>query len=1594
MKFKKIMSIIIILVMVSAFFVSTPTVLAVGTTYYISYSAGNDSNNGTSTSTPWKTFTKANTVTFQPGDQILLKCGDTWSGVTFFPIGNGTSANPILISSYGTGNRPVLSGSEATNVWGIKLISLSGYKITNLEFGNIPIGIQWWANNTAGHDYLWIENCYFHDCETASYGNAPFPYPGVYNGCGIAITGKDTIGGRRQLSNITVKDCNFYRTDVGLFTNGFSNNPDSNYQTENLITANQLGNLNVYNCTFTQIYRTSSIYLADITGGGVYDCVVDQTGYQKGVSYGTAGVQFIALLNYEMLRTEIKNTRADNNSPDGAGIDFEAQNQNVTVKDCNIHDNLSVGFMNYSGNPDEPGGNTNIVVDNCTLRNNNSRSYQGNIAYWITPASVGGTIKNCSIYLQNNNQTYGSGNMTFEASNNVWNASGQLVFGTGSTPGPTATPGAGIIGYNAVGSSTDTNGNGDMVASQFTASSNFTVTQMKVYLNSAVTGKLKCAIYNDSSGTPGSKLGETVELTNPGSGWQILTGMNLSVVNGTKYWLTVWGNTSNTINCESTGGSIKACNAVYGTWPSTFPSVTGIVSLKYSIYAEGIGGSTPTPTATPTPTVTPTPVGGSSLKAGVAKVIITPEESSYLSGYSYDPDTRVLCVPPSDVLDDTYARILVLEDSSTGKRTLFISGDASMYTENPFWDDFDGVWIAPTVPIGTRQRFADAAGVGLDSTFFIATHTHQASHKLLEKYIQRICTGITTAVSNLRPVNVGYQVSTDEIGAYRRPDFGCNPNHTADKQVIGVRLTNVSDNQTMAVIVNYPIHNTSIGNGYQNMWKKNSTELTGFAMNYLESTYNNGTVALFFQGMCGDMGPNIGGAPSGSYNTDKTYGQNFGVRLKTLLDGTTQNPVTTLNATQSTVNVPTKSGWGVPSENVIFSAARIGNIALVGVSGEPFQDLGAYIKANSPAAVTLTCGLTNEYRGYFPSLAGYNEINSDAEVTNKCPYNPATVGQVITSNSISLLSSLWGGATPTPTPTPTPKPLIKAFIFAGQSNMQGWGVCSELLPELQQAQTVKMYSFDKYISSSSAVINGWTSLRPGVTQSDPTHFGSEITFGKDIATQFPSDNFGIIKVSVGGTDLSGYWRSPSSGGTVGTGYNTLIAQVNAAISDLSLNYQVQIVGMAWMQGEGDTNNSVQANEYQSNLTNLIGDVRAYYGVPNMPFVLGKITTTGWGTYCDTVRQAEANVIGTVANTALFDTLDLSTYPVGVFAAYHFNTNGQIALGSRFAAAMGSLMSGAPTPTPSPTPTGSTNFAAGKSISSSSTNLINPGRVTDGDKVGENVCDVGSTGAQWIQIDLGASYDVDKVNLWHYFGDARTYHDVIVQLSSDPSFATKTTVFNNDINNSAGQGSGSDVEYVEISGGKTITFNSINARYVRLWTNGSSVNTYNHYLEVEVLNSIATPTPTPGASCIGLNTIGSGSEPNTSVNTFITCKFTAASNVIVSNMNIYVQNATGSVKMAIYSDNAGTPGTLLRQTGAVTLVNGWNTGTLDSSQSLTSGTSYWLTFDLSQVGSTLFYNTGGIHKWGGVGSYSYSSAFNTAPSTFGSGNVSYSIYASN
>jgi hypothetical protein len=152
-----------------------------GTTYYVD-PAGSDSNNGISSSTPWQTISKVNAQTFLPGDQILFKAGGTWSG-NLVLSGSGTTAAPITVNVYGTGNKPVINGGGLVNGSVTLLVSHPYWEINNLEITNtITTGLHYAvtgikvynSSTTVANNHIYIKNCYVHDVNSTGVGNSNY----------------------------------------------------------------------------------------------------------------------------------------------------------------------------------------------------------------------------------------------------------------------------------------------------------------------------------------------------------------------------------------------------------------------------------------------------------------------------------------------------------------------------------------------------------------------------------------------------------------------------------------------------------------------------------------------------------------------------------------------------------------------------------------------------------------------------------------------------------------------------------------------------------------------------------------------------------------------------------------------------------------------------------------------------------------------------------------------------------------------------------------------------------------------------------------------------------------------------------------------------------------------------------------------------------------------------------------------------------------------------------------------------------------------------------------------------------------------------
>jgi hypothetical protein len=102
---------------------------------------------------------KVNGETFLPGDKILFKRGETWTGTTLAVTWSGTSNKPITFGAYGNGDRPVIDGNDTVNcllMQGRSYITLSSLDVTRgLDSGFTILDIS---------HHITVTDCHSHAC--------------------------------------------------------------------------------------------------------------------------------------------------------------------------------------------------------------------------------------------------------------------------------------------------------------------------------------------------------------------------------------------------------------------------------------------------------------------------------------------------------------------------------------------------------------------------------------------------------------------------------------------------------------------------------------------------------------------------------------------------------------------------------------------------------------------------------------------------------------------------------------------------------------------------------------------------------------------------------------------------------------------------------------------------------------------------------------------------------------------------------------------------------------------------------------------------------------------------------------------------------------------------------------------------------------------------------------------------------------------------------------------------------------------------------------------------------------------------------------
>lgn len=135
-----------------------------------------------------------------------------------------------------------------------------------------------------------------------------------------------------------------------------------------------------------------------------------------------------------------------------------------------------------------------------------------------------------------------------------------------------------------------------------------------------------------------------------------------------------------------------------------------------------------------------------------------------------------------------------------------------------------------------------------------------------------------------------------------------------------------------------------------------------------------------------------------------------------------------------------------------------------------------------------------------------------------------------------------------------------------------------------------------------------------------------------------------------------------------------------------------------------------------------------------------------------------------------------------------------------------------------------NVALNKPVASSHALSGGNALVTDGNSVSGHAStpNLGGTTA-WVEIDLGATYMVNAVHVWHFYSDGRIYTNPRTEVSVDGVAWTVVA---------------EPAPYNETAAGNRREFDAVEARYVRDYIGGSNANDYAHWIEVEVYDTEA------------------------------------------------------------------------------------------------------------------------------------------------------------
>lgn len=322
---------------------------AAGTTgaahYYVS-PTGSDSNNGTSTSTPWQTIGKVNSHTFVAGDEVSFQGGQSFSGL-IAPSSGGTTANPIVFDSYGAGRASIL-GTNA----GFFVGAFGGVTIQDLNFPGPGVGTAGLSDGIVLFQGTGTQ-------VTAAVKILRVDISGWKGGIGVGGTTKG-------YAHITVDEADLHgNRDYGFVSYG-PTFTGSNYANADITIRRSNAYSNLGNPLNTTTHTGDGIAVGSTDGALIERSSAHDNGSNNTASEGPVGL-WTYDSNAVTIRRSISYSNRTSGANDGGGFDLDQNVTGALLQDDLAWGNDGSGFLVSGGGA---GASSNTIDGVSSVGNN------------------------------------------------------------------------------------------------------------------------------------------------------------------------------------------------------------------------------------------------------------------------------------------------------------------------------------------------------------------------------------------------------------------------------------------------------------------------------------------------------------------------------------------------------------------------------------------------------------------------------------------------------------------------------------------------------------------------------------------------------------------------------------------------------------------------------------------------------------------------------------------------------------------------------------------------------------------------------------------------------------------------------------------------------------------------------------------------------------------------------------------------------------------------------------------------------------------------------------------------------------------------